>query len=92
MRTMNLALTLAALGIGTASTAQTAAPVAAPAVVLPVVAVPEKMICRSSIETGSLIKRHKACLTAKQWHYVNDQHEAEARKLVEDGTGRPTGN
>jgi hypothetical protein len=68
------------------------------AVVAPVTAVTPAnayktvVVCRSDIETGSLVKRHKACLTRKQWQYVNDEHEREARKVVEGGTGRPVGD
>jgi hypothetical protein len=36
----------------------TGAPTPAPA---------EKVICKKSIETGSLVKGKKICLTAKQW-------------------------
>ena len=91
MRAITLTITAMALIMGMAASAQTAAPPATPAV-QPVAAVPEKIICTSQIETGSLVKRHKMCFTAKQWRYVNDAHEAEARKLVEDGTGKPNGN
>ena len=51
-----------------------------------------EIICRAEVETGSLVKRHKACFTRKQWGYINDQHETAARKMVEDNTGRPPGN
>lgn len=51
-----------------------------------------EVVCKTTIETGSLIARHKTCLTRKQWQYVNDQNERDARKLVEDNTGKPGGN
>ena len=51
-----------------------------------------EVVCKTTVETGSLIARRKTCLTRKQWQYVNDQNERDARKLVEDNTGRPTGN
>jgi hypothetical protein len=51
-----------------------------------------EVVCKTSIETGSLIARHKTCLTRKQWQYVNEENERTARKLVEDNMGRPTGN
>lgn len=51
-------------------------------------ATPQPLICRSSIATGSLIARHRQCLTKAQWRYVDDQHEAEARRYVGDGTTR----
>ena len=52
----------------------------------------EKKICRGSIETGSLIKKRKTCLTKAQWDVVDEQHEREAYKLVEDNRGKPSGN
>ncbi len=57
----------------------------------PVVAAeaPQPLICRSSVETGSLIQRHKQCLTKAQWRYVDDQHQGAARKLVEDQMTKP---
>ena len=51
-----------------------------------------EIVCKTSVETGSLIARHKTCLTRKQWQYVNDENERQARKLVEDNTSRPNGN
>lgn len=51
-----------------------------------------EIVCKTSVETGSLIARRKTCLTRKQWQYVNDQNERDARRLVEDNSGRPSGN
>ena len=51
-----------------------------------------EVICRTSIETGSLIARHKRCLTRKQWQYVNDQNEHFAREMVEENAGKVSGN
>jgi len=31
------------------------------------IAAPLPLVCRSSVEIGSLIKRHKQCLTKAQW-------------------------
>ncbi len=52
----------------------------------------EKKVCRAPVETGSLIKKRKTCLTRAQWKAVDDQHEREARKMVEDNTGKPQSN
>lgn len=52
----------------------------------------EKKICRASTETGSLIKKRKACLTKAQWRAVDDQHEEEAHKMIKEATSRPSGN
>lgn len=51
-----------------------------------------EIVCKTTIETGSLIARHKTCLTRKQWQYVNEANERDARKLVEDNTGKPGSN
>lgn len=50
------------------------------------------MVCKSNLETGSLVKKHKQCLTRRQWTYVNGEHETFARRMVEDNSGKPTGN
>ena len=52
----------------------------------------EKKICRASVETGSLIKKRKTCLTRAQWVALDDQHEREAKKMIEDNTIRPQSN
>ncbi len=66
-----------------------ATPAAAATPSIPVAVPAQPLIRRSSLETGSLIAPHKQCLTRAQWRYVDDQHEAEARRYVADGTTRP---
>ena len=78
-----------------ATAADTVAPVTAVAPVAaltPAQVKATEVVCKSEIETGSLVKRRKQCLTRKQWAYVNDQHESAARKMVDDNMGRPPGN
>ena len=54
---------------------------------------PEKKVtCVVTPETGSLITRHKSCFTKKQWRYVNDAHNNEARRMVDDNRGLPQSN
>ena len=65
--------------------AAASAPVAAP---VPS-ATPEPLICRTSIATGSLIAKHKQCLTKAQWRYVDDAHETEARRLMLENMSKP---
>ncbi len=85
----------------TGAVAAPALPPAAPTGDLPSVKTPTQIaaekyrtevVCKTTVETGSLIARHKTCLTRKQWQYVNDENERTARKLVEDNMGRPTSN
>ncbi len=68
------------------------APVATVAAMSPAEAYKAQIVCRSDQETGSLVKKHKTCLTRKQWAYLNDQHESFARKMIEDNTSHPAGN
>jgi len=49
------------------------------------------VVCKTTVETGSLIARHKTCLTRKQWQYVNDENEREAYKFVQDNTTKQGG-
>lgn len=46
-------------------------------------------VCRSSIETGSLVTKRKSCLTRKQWEYVDQAHREEARKMMMENMGHP---
>ena len=50
-----------------------------------------EVVCRITIVTGSFIAKRKACLTRKQWDYVDQAHEDEARKLMMDNMGHPSG-
>jgi hypothetical protein len=107
MRTIRLATAILLAVTAAAATAQTVPPpppATAPAVAAaPAVAekTPEELakikyqseiVCHTSIETGSLIAKHKTCLTRKQWAYVNEENQRQARKFVEDNTGKPTSN
>jgi hypothetical protein len=74
-------------------TATPAPPPAAPAGDMVAAKTPEQIraekyktevVCKTAVETGSLIARHKTCLTRAQWQYVSDENERQARKLVED--------
>lgn len=49
------------------------------------------IVCRTSIETGSLIAKKKTCLTRKQWEYVSDENQKTARRFVEDNTTKQGG-
>ena len=52
----------------------------------------EKLICRREVPIGSLIATRKVCLTKSQWTQREIDGNREARKMVEDNTGRPTSN
>lgn len=90
MRAIIIGLTTAAIAAITFAAPASAADTAATATTL---TPPEaKKICRASVETGSLIKKRKTCLTKAQWVAVDDQHEREAHKMIEDNTGKPQSN
>lgn len=52
----------------------------------------QKIKCRRVDVTGSLVKRGRVCKTVAQWRAIIDNNNELARKLVEDGTTRYTGN
>lgn len=51
-----------------------------------------EIVCHSSLETGSLVKRNKVCLTRKQWSYVNDTNHDQAQKLFDDNRTKSGGS
>jgi invasion protein IalB len=93
----NLAAVVLASGLLTvaAAAAEQAAPAAAaPAAPAAAAATPEteKLICRRSAETGSLVKTKKACHTKSQWAYIDERNQQLGRQMVEDGTTRSGGS
>ena len=47
--------------------------------------------CRTVRVTGSLVKKGKVCKTLAQWRQMTESGNELARRLVEDGTSRPSG-
>ncbi len=47
----------------------------------------ERLICKRETPIGSLIATRKMCLTKEQWRKRQDDGNATARGLVEDGAG-----
>jgi predicted transglutaminase-like cysteine proteinase len=91
----SLAAAVLAIGFFTAPAAavEPAAAVPAPATAAPAATPPtDKLICRRTAETGSLIKTKKACHTKSQWAYIDERNQQLGRAMVEDGTTRPAGN
>ncbi|HEX8447046.1 MAG TPA: hypothetical protein VF649_10585 [Sphingomonas sp.] len=52
----------------------------------------DKVICRTSIETGSLVKRTRRCMTSAQWAMRIRGENDSARRLVQDNAGLVNGN
>ncbi|QYE36078.1 hypothetical protein KZX46_09160 [Polymorphobacter sp. PAMC 29334] len=46
-----------------------------------------QVVCRSTIDTGSLIKKHKVCMTRHQWTYLDRENGSSARKMIENNPG-----
>lgn len=61
---------------------ETAAPAADP---------DQKIKCRRVDVTGSMVKKGKVCKTVAQWRSIMENNNYLARKMVEDGTTRPSG-
>ncbi len=61
---------------------ETAAPAADP---------DQKIKCRKIEVTGSIVKKGKVCRTIAEWRATQDSHNYAARRMVEDNTGRPSG-
>lgn len=47
--------------------------------------------CRKVEVTGSLVKKGRVCKTLAQWRQITESNNDLARRMVEDGTTRPSG-
>jgi len=65
--------------------------VPAPSATPPAKTEAEKVICKRIVETGSFIRAHKTCATRAQWARSSEANKAVAQRMVEDNSGRPTG-
>lgn len=70
----------------TASQAASAPPTAAST---PAVPTGEKLICRKQIETGSLVRGKKTCMTRAEWAKVGDAARDGGQYLLEQNEGKP---
>lgn len=61
---------------GAASAMQQPAAVPAPAP-----ASREKMICKKTLEIGSLVKKKKTCLSASQWNRLSEESQNMGREM-----------
>jgi hypothetical protein len=52
---------------------------------------PDRVICRSALETGSLVKRVRRCMTSAQWKERIRGENSAARDMVRDNTGLVNG-
>lgn len=51
----------------------------------------DRLICRREVPIGSLIASRKVCLTKSQWEARARDGNEEARKMVYDNQGKPSG-
>ena len=49
----------------------------------------DQVVCKSSLETGSLVRQTKRCYTRRQWNKLGESARRGGRNLQENGTGRP---
>lgn len=47
----------------------------------------DKLVCKREVPVGSLIASRKVCLTGEQWRKRQEDGNAMARGLIEDGAG-----
>jgi len=52
----------------------------------------EKLICRKQVETGSLVKGKKTCMTGAEWAKVGDAARDGGQYLLEQNEGKPSCN
>ena len=57
----------------------------------PAPVVREKLICKKSAETGSLVVRKRECHTREDWNKIADSQQRGARLLADGLTTRPCG-
>lgn len=51
----------------------------------------EKLVCKKITETGSLVKRHKVCLTRAQWDRSQENHRQYGEQMADRMRTRPGG-
>jgi hypothetical protein len=51
----------------------------------------DRLVCRRSVDTGSLVKGRRTCLTRAQWERQAERQQKAAIDIQEKMRGRPTG-
>jgi hypothetical protein len=52
----------------------------------------EKLICKKELEIGSLVRKKKTCLTAKQWTMLREQSQSLLNRAQIEGTSKQAGD
>ena len=71
---------------GTAAAADTAV------VAQPANADDGRIICKKSLDTGSLVRKTKQCYTKAEWDRISESQRTGAQKMVQDLTTKQGGN
>ena len=50
-----------------------------------------RVICKKTLETGSLVRRTKQCFTKAEWDQIAETHRRGNEKMVDGLTTRPSG-
>jgi CO/xanthine dehydrogenase Mo-binding subunit len=51
----------------------------------------QKLICKKQLETGSLVKKKKTCLTAEQWKRVAEGSQAMTERMQDESRTKQSG-
>ena len=51
----------------------------------------ERIVCRRSVDTGSLVKGRRQCFTRTQWDRIAEAAQKKATDMQENLRGRPSG-
>ena len=62
-----------------------------PALAAPAVSDANKVICKKTLETGSLVRKTKQCFTKAEWDQIAEVQRRGNEKLVDGLTTRPSG-
>lgn len=81
---------LLAFAIGSASLAGSAF-AADPAPTTPAASDANKVICKKTLETGSLVRKTKQCFTKAEWDMIAEVQRRGNEKMVDGLSTRPSG-
>lgn len=83
MRSAMWVVAVSGLGTAAATVAAQQAPAAEPA--------KPKMICKRSVDTGSLVAKRRECRTKQDWERLSEAARMNGQDMVDRGMGRPGG-
>lgn len=51
-----------------------------------------RIICRKTLEVGSLVRKKKECFTKREWDRIAEANQRGAKRLQDELSGRSSGN